>query len=510
MAFLVFDFFDPNFDMVGTGCLAGTATEHIAKLDARLMAMLSGVNCHQNTMARLGELGVTTVAALTTLVDTRAELRVFLADGLGLDPKKEPKIEHSLEAGKVVMAWEQANKRTEVENKKEAERLSANLPPQLNPDDVILLRKQFEKNLNRGIPLSDAETPSKAYLELKVSHAETSWAPERLTEVTSWAQAERHRLGNAQEKTYGMDELTCSFKVITKPFGIPMPTDSETLRARLKLMGNTYLFLKLKFPQKGVLSTCTKEMWSDYTDFLFGDTVWGFCSRNEADRPVSCPHQGIVMSYDFALRKDMCRRMSEGTDIEAALTAARNDVNLRNFAFLAQFTTEIATPRCRALTAPAFRDIHGAGAASAGAKQPGAGDENKTKLTRSQKKAAQKQRAQQKKQLAITDGQTDGPPAKRQKQRQNQQQAQAILDRVNDPPSGAAGGAAAGSKAKGKGKNGLRIRTSPKPDGTGGGTPICFAYNNGTPCKTNPCNWAHVCQICEGGHPKGECPNRQR
>ena len=67
-----------------------------------------------------------------------------------------------------------------------------------------------------------------------------------------------------------------------------------------------------------------------------------------------------------------------------------------------------------------------------------------------------------------------------------------------------------GGKAKAKGKGDLKIRTSPKPDGTGGNVPICFAFNNGTRCKQNPCNWAHVCQICEGDHPKGECPNKTK
>ena len=498
----------PSFvaNMVGTGCTSGVAEDHIAKLDARFLAMLTSVGCHKNTMARFGEMQITSVAALTTLVDTRAELREFLATGLGLDPKVDPKVDHALEAGKIVMAWEQANKRSEVENKREAERLAANLPPQMNPDELILLRKQFEKNVNRGNAISDAETPSKAYLELKIGHAETTWAPEKLSEVTSWAQAERHRMGNAQEKQYGMDELTCSFKVITKPFGIPMPNDSESLRARLKLMGNAFLFLKLKFPQKGVLSTCTKEVWSDYTDFLFGETVWGFCSRNEADRPVACPHQGIVMAYDFALRKEMCKRMSEGQDLEAALEAAKGDSNLRNFAFLSQFTTEIGTPRCRALSAPAFKDIHGAGAPQ-GPKKLGNDGDDSGGQSRSQKKAAQKARSQQRKQLAIMDGHVNEPPTKKQKGkgRLNQQQAQAILDRVNAQPPKADGG-----KAKTKGKSDLKIRTSPKPDGTGGNVPICFAFNNGTRCKQNPCNWAHVCQICEGNHPKGECPNKNK
>jgi hypothetical protein len=38
--------------IVGTGCTSGLAADHIAKLDARFMAMLSSLGCHENTMAR--------------------------------------------------------------------------------------------------------------------------------------------------------------------------------------------------------------------------------------------------------------------------------------------------------------------------------------------------------------------------------------------------------------------------------------------------------------------------
>ena len=38
-------------------------------------------------------------------------------------------------------------------HERDAERLSANLPPQLSGEDVVLLRKQFSKNLNGGRPL---------------------------------------------------------------------------------------------------------------------------------------------------------------------------------------------------------------------------------------------------------------------------------------------------------------------------------------------------------------------
>ena len=75
--------------MVGMGVQDGQAPAvHIAQLDARFHSMLSNLECHENTLARLGELRISNISALTTLVDDRTELRAFLKDALGLDPAK--------------------------------------------------------------------------------------------------------------------------------------------------------------------------------------------------------------------------------------------------------------------------------------------------------------------------------------------------------------------------------------------------------------------------------------
>ena len=46
--------------------------------------------------------------------------------------------------GKVISAWEQSAKRIEVEYRKDAERLASNLPPQINGEEILMLKKKFE------------------------------------------------------------------------------------------------------------------------------------------------------------------------------------------------------------------------------------------------------------------------------------------------------------------------------------------------------------------------------
>ena len=46
----------------------------------------------------------------------------------------------------------------------DAERIAANMPPQLTTDDIILLKKKFELTYNKKRDITKAQAPSKAYL----------------------------------------------------------------------------------------------------------------------------------------------------------------------------------------------------------------------------------------------------------------------------------------------------------------------------------------------------------
>ena len=495
--------------MAGCGPEVGTIQEHIAKLDARFHTMLQANNCNEKTMARFGELSIVSVANLTTLVDDRAALRVFLKGALKLDDASG--YDHTLEAGRIVMAWEQACKRSEVENKRDAERLSQNLPPQLTGEDVILLKAQFEKNFNKGRKITTDQTPSQTYLELKVGHAETRWQAESLTEVTNSAQHERYRKANSQEKTFGMDEVGRGFKLLTKPFGIAMPDGSEAIRARLKLMGRCFMFLRLKFPQKGVLQTCTMSVWDQYIEYLFGNSVWNFTIKGENGQPVACPHQGIVLTYDFAMREFAMELMAGGTDMETALDTAMDDVNLKQTSFLANFTTEGGSSRCRALSAPSFKEVHGTGGSQSSKRPlPAIADvADGTSGAPASKRAAKRAKAAEKRKNAT-------PPP--------QAHPQPRGGRNGGGGGRNGGGGGGGRNGGGGGRNGgktqLALGDAP-PKGAafkmkttdlcpqGAGKMICFSYNNGQPCKQTPCLMAHVCQICEQpDHGKSTCPNK--
>ena len=75
-------------------------------------------------------------------------------------------------------------------------------------------------------------------------------------------------------------------------------------------------------------------------------------------------------------------------------------------------------------------------------------------------------------------------------------------------PTGGGGGGGGGGGARGgtggkdgkAGKGGKPQILQGAKTKTADSRPICFAWNQGT-CTRNPCNFAHVCWICESAHP---------
>ena len=145
--------------MVGFGNTeAGVTNEQqIAKLEARFLALLVSLEFHIDTLARFGELGIRTFNALHAITDDRKDLRTFCKDDLGLD--KAPGTPHTLEQGKIISAWETSAKRIDVDTTREAQRVAANLPPQVTDEDLILLKGRFEKDFNRKKEIPSPSAP---------------------------------------------------------------------------------------------------------------------------------------------------------------------------------------------------------------------------------------------------------------------------------------------------------------------------------------------------------------
>eukprot|EP00973_Karenia_brevis_P085960 11921968-Karenia_brevis.AAC.1 len=101
-----------------------------------------------------------------------------------------------------------------------------------------------------------------------------------------------------------------------------MPKGSEDLRCRLRLMGNAWTFLKLRY-MKPWLADMVPDVWRKYADFLMGSKVYGM------PMPESSGYRlpwSILLAYELELRREAYRKVTdERITIAVALDRACRD-----------------------------------------------------------------------------------------------------------------------------------------------------------------------------------------
>lgn len=159
------------------------------KLDARLQSMCMNAGVSENRMNLMGDNGLNTVALMAHTFTDKSDLRdtfqkaPFDLSGTDLPTK--------LIIGKAASVYVAALENDTVQVKTDAERVLQNLPPQIPPQSLEVLRKLFDKTFKK-IPLDKAKTPSKPYFERKFLQCETAFESEPLTMVTNKHQEEAH------------------------------------------------------------------------------------------------------------------------------------------------------------------------------------------------------------------------------------------------------------------------------------------------------------------------------
>jgi hypothetical protein len=226
---------------------------------------------------------------------------------------------------------------------------------------------------------------------------------------------------------------------------VSLPSDSESLRRRVRILGVTFDLAKAKNPSRAWLRTCSKEVWADHLDYILGDTVFGFDIK-AAGRSIRPPWD-LILSYEQEIRKEAIRLvLYEGSDLASAMHAARHGTEHRERFFV--------TPCMCSMVA-----------AAAATPAPNRG------------KGGQK-----------------GHPGDN-------------GDYVISPGAGPYGGKPGKDRRKGKGKGkGSKAKV---PDGKATHTPdgqqICFAFNSITGCSGG-CGRVHCCRSCFGKHTLLEHP----
>ena len=191
------------------------------------------------------------------------------------------------------------------------------------------------------------------------------------------------------------------------------------------------------------------------------------------------------MAYDFQIRKRVADQMNQGVDIEKALTDARSDQELRMVHFINPVAISINSPECRACSAPGLCDrvkahsqLQDAPRPPSGSQPSGAQPSVKAAAAKA-KKLRKKAREAELKQLGRAALDNSGPGKRKLQALQNG----GVGGSTRPPPP-----ANPAKRQKGSGKGKLKDKTDNDES-------ICFNWNKGKPCTSNPCRHKHVCRI---------------
>jgi len=268
--------------------------------------------------AEVGLAGYKTIGLFMCMVDSRTELRQMLSDSFHLNPAEmnitaAEAQQRRVNQARMVDAWDTASKRQQEHDRLQAEQRASRLPLTLTRARHIDLRSRYERDHGR---LNDRCWPCQSLVERRFEEVdEGEVRADQLTEVVSQEELVEDPIGAVIDKDGAI-------RLRRAPRNIPLPTSSEELRARVKVLGVTFELAKYQHSSRLWLATSSPQVWQDHLDYVLGDRIGAFLVKL-GDQTVRAPWS-IVLSYELQVRKTSCRFiMFQGMDLAASMLAAR-------------------------------------------------------------------------------------------------------------------------------------------------------------------------------------------
>eukprot|EP00971_Amphidinium_carterae_P340708 6479159-Amphidinium_carterae.1 len=269
--------------------------------------------------SRLCQAGFTSMKLFGNLADSKQDLRSALAADFGLAVEGQP--QNRLKQASVLAAWESAREwmAKEISLRAEAKVLGERRPP--TPQEHIAMKQAVEALYGT---LREKEVPSTTYLALKMEELERDMPKAAsLDEISSMEDSDEHSL----TATF---DASGHLRVTKQKLKMGVPTNSEELRARLRLEMNAWLFLATKFVSKVWLRDITPKVWLDFIDYILGESVMRLAATPDASGSALTPSWTLVISYEFECRKWIYRKVRDGTHTLAqSLTEVTTNSEIR-------------------------------------------------------------------------------------------------------------------------------------------------------------------------------------
>ena len=295
----------------------------LAKFDNQLAFAMDSCKVDGDLQAHIAKTGIFSLSRFANLTDDVAEFKKILKDELGLDPAAGMAMRLSI--SDVVDAWTCAkamvNKRAEIV----ADARVNETPLIVQKGDYRAMQKAYENKYGK-IPKS--EIPGRYFLGTKIEEVvENEPRVELLIEVACRQDHE----SDIWTPVFGEDGRVKTRK--GSLVRVPPPKDGEELRTRHRLIGNAWIMAHLNHTNRPWLANVTPKTWSDFTDFIVGDTVNKYQADLPGGRKSPLPAWDTVLHYEYQLRLAAYELVASGTPLEAALKEVIKCGNIRQMHF---------------------------------------------------------------------------------------------------------------------------------------------------------------------------------
>ena len=457
--------------LLGSPIPVDQVSDAMAAMDSELIYLLESSKVPTEIIAKFGSLGYTDIETFAHMEVSGAAVREMIKSDISLDPAAGP--DRRAMVARLLAVWDAAGKRAAKLKEEEASQRAGDLPRHLPKGKHLEIVRAFASAHRE---LKDKECPAPSYLDWRFEQVEDGeLKAESLAEVVNKEEAQDEDWGGARVSPDG------HIKLVKGRSSGKAPESPEALRAKIRLMGVAWEFVRLKFPARPYLKGLSSETWGDHVEWLLGEDVYGNTVKDSSGSISYRPSWATILELDFRVRKKAYHSVNtSGATLAAALEAARNDTALLQKYFI--------TPISLAAGAEAAR-------ATAG-KRPAPADWPVPPSTRQAEGSSAPP-------ISFSDSSGGG-------RRGNPKGGKG----AKGNPKGGKGG-----KDKGKGKRqnqqpqqqqqqGQRW-TSGESNETPDGRMKCFRYQRGK-CTDANCGRVHACLVCNGKHPKMHCPLRPR
>ena len=305
----------------------------LATMAPELDALLIDKEVSTEMRGILAHLGVTKFTLFANLASSEEAFRAELKEDLGIEDKAPIAVRLQLSA--IIEAWKAARERLKAKEEAAAESRATGRQQEMIPEDAVSLRDAFERHYGE---VEDSDFPSRDFVAWRFAQFETGrFVAEELIQVISVREGHDHKAPASM--TLEFAPTSSKVVAVRKPIEVPLPANTEELRKRITLMKRVWQVCGLKYGDRSVMVGLDHTVWDRFLEYLLGDKVWGYRSRNNVGlRWVD------LIEYEYQVRRTACKAMSRnGTPFHLALEAAWKDTALHQEYFTLQLCTSGAT-----------------------------------------------------------------------------------------------------------------------------------------------------------------------